>query len=98
MIVAGSLSGASDRLCIRPPNQLLKVIDRHGADINDCDPVKSGHVPGWLDARHVGQLQEAFRSCANTETPLFRLAGLEVSELFAACIVNKHIARRPVHF
>lgn len=88
-------AGARDRPGIRPLNQFLKVAGRDGADIHDGDPVESGHVAGRLDTGNIGQLQKTLWGCANTESPLFRLAGLEVSKLSAFRVVNKHVAGWP---
>jgi len=96
LITTRSSFGTSDCLCVRPADELLKVLEWHGAYIHDGDPVKSAHVPRRLYAGHVGQFQKAFWRCANTKAPLLRLAGLEVRELFTARVVNQHITWRPV--
>src|SRR4051794_29661070 len=88
------LRKAHERFGIGPCNQFLKVIGWNRVDIHDCDPTEPGHVTGWLDARDVRQLQEAFRGGADTEAPLLRLAGLEIGELFAANTVGENVARR----
>src|SRR5690348_10934893 len=72
-MTASRLPRTSERFGIRPLNQLLKIVGRHGTNIHDCHPVESGHITSWFDAGHVSQLQEAFRGCTNTETPLFWL-------------------------
>lgn len=85
-----------DRACIRPRDQLLKMIFRDGAHVDDRNPVISGQVAGRLDTRNIRQRQEQVRRHANAESPSFRLTCLEVRELPPSGVENKHVAGRVI--
>src|SRR5947209_19084868 len=53
--------------------------------------METAAIPGGLDARDVGQLDEAMGVDARAEAPPFGLAGLEIRELSTADGVDEKI-------